>query len=253
MEMSVLLVQLVHDDFGVIAKDAFISTGIDVTGLQTMKGIKTFYCVVMLDPTGEKALTLVPTKAMYPSIEKINVHEIQSADYIHTTGGNPELLTFICKNKSPHTKLSIDIETTMLGKILEKNKYMQSIEYLFINEQTLNALYPNIDYEIGIKDLSAKGPPFIIVTLGSKGSIAYEKSREEFIKQRAFNVPVIDTTGAGDCFNAIFIASMAHGFSLKESMLYASAGAALSIQSYGARSSQPNLSMVLDFIRQRKK
>ncbi len=106
--------------------------------------------------------------------------------------------------------------------------------------------------KLEIKDLSEKGPPLVIVTLGSKGSIAYDKSSEKFTKQPAFDVPVVDTTGAGDCFNAIFIASMAHGFSLEESMLYSSAGAALSIQSYGARSAQPNLSMVLDFIKQRK-
>ncbi len=93
------------DSFGVLAKEACISTGIDISGLQTMKGIKTFYCVVMLDPTGEKALTLVPTQAMFPKIEDINPSIIQSADYIHTTGGNPELLTYICTNKSPQTKL----------------------------------------------------------------------------------------------------------------------------------------------------
>lgn len=63
----------------------------------------------------------------------------------------------------------------------------------------------------------------------------------EVVEQGCFAVAaVVDTTGAGDCFTAAFCAATLRGLPPAEAMRYASAAAALCIQSVGAMSSMPS-------------
>lgn len=56
---------------------------------------------------------------------------------------------------------------------------------------------------------------------------------------------VVDTTGAGDCFTAAFgVARFVRGVDAKEALQFASAAAALCIQSVGAMSSMPSAAQV---------
>lgn len=50
---------------------------------------------------------------------------------------------------------------------------------------------------------------------------------------------MVDTTGAGDCFNAVFLSGLVKGLDLVEAANYANAAAALSIQHVGARAGLP--------------
>ncbi|MBV9264683.1 MAG: hypothetical protein JO061_00800 [Acidobacteriaceae bacterium] len=50
----------------------------------------------------------------------------------------------------------------------------------------------------------------------------------------AYDVSVKDTTGAGDCFAAGFLASWLDGASLREASQFANAVGALSVQAIGA-------------------
>jgi len=51
----------------------------------------------------------------------------------------------------------------------------------------------------------------------------------------AFEVPVVDTTGAGDIFHAGFIYGMLRGWSLDKQLDFACAAAALNCMAVGAR------------------
>ena len=50
----------------------------------------------------------------------------------------------------------------------------------------------------------------------------------------AFDVPVVDTTGAGDCFAGAFLAALLRGCSYAEASKFANATGALVIQQLGA-------------------
>ncbi len=66
----------------------------------------------------------------------------------------------------------------------------------------------------------------VVVKNGSKGALALEN--DEIIEMPAIPINAVDTTGAGDCFNAGYIASWLRGSSLRECLRWANIVAGLS-------------------------
>ena len=68
----------------------------------------------------------------------------------------------------------------------------------------------------------------IVLTDGTNGSVAYNGSNE--IRQPAYEVEVRDTTGAGDAFISGYLAGIAHGLDISQSLEVATKWAASSVQ-----------------------
>lgn len=68
----------------------------------------------------------------------------------------------------------------------------------------------------------------IVLTDGTNGSVAYNGNNE--IRQPAYEVDVKDTTGAGDAFISGYLAGIAHGLDISQSLEVASKWAASSVQ-----------------------
>lgn len=84
-----------------------------------------------------------------------------------------------------------------------------------------------------LKSLSEKKNKLFIVTLGENGSIAFQKGK--LYEQEATPVTkVIDTTGAGDAYAAVFLKEFLYTNNVKQSMESASKYAASVIQKVGA-------------------
>ncbi|MCL1909628.1 MAG: carbohydrate kinase family protein, partial [Kiritimatiellaeota bacterium] len=95
--------------------------------------------------------------------------------------------------------------------------------------------------------LRGKGVKTAIVKLGEKGVYADGGGTERF-HLPAFNVPVVDTTGAGDSFTAGFLAKHTQGASLRECARYASAVAAHCVGAVGATAGIPDAETVEEFL-----
>jgi sugar/nucleoside kinase (ribokinase family) len=80
------------------------------------------------------------------------------------------------------------------------------------------------------------------VTLGPRGAVLLDGDR--FHHQPAFDVHVVDTTGAGDVFRAGFIYAMLRGDSPEGMLRFACATAAVSCTRRGAIASVPTLEEV---------
>ena len=93
--------------------------------------------------------------------------------------------------------------------------------------------------EKALEALSRLGPGEIVITLGSKGSVG--KKRGELVKQKAFPVEVVDTTGAGDVYHGAYIYGLLKGWDMKTCMRFASATSALKCRAMGAREGIPTL------------
>lgn len=80
--------------------------------------------------------------------------------------------------------------------------------------------------------------PVVIVTLGSAGSVLYQRGLDD-VSIPATKVVAVDATGAGDTFCGAFAARLAEGASLEDSLRFAGAAASLSVLTPGAVPSIP--------------
>ncbi len=87
------------------------------------------------------------------------------------------------------------------------------------------------------------------VTLGEEGCV-YATSEGTF-RQPAFEVDVVDTTGAGDVFHGALSYAVSHGWPYAEIIEFCSAVAALKCTKLGGRAGIPSLPRTLDFLRAR--
>ena len=104
----------------------------------------------------------------------------------------------------------------------------------------------DIDYCLKHMSYMRKGK-LTIITLGSNGAIA--KHGEKTYKVDAYNVNVVDSTGAGDAFHgayALAITKPTH--SLEQTLLYCSAVGALACTKLGARISLPTENDVINLM-----
>ncbi|HUG61435.1 MAG TPA: ribokinase [Methylomirabilota bacterium] len=87
-------------------------------------------------------------------------------------------------------------------------------------------------------DLVRRGARNALITLGDKGALLFGADGDHMVP--AMKVPkVVDTTGAGDAFNAGFAVALAEGKSPVEAVRFGCAVAGLSVQKPGTAPSMP--------------
>lgn len=122
-----------------------------------------------------------------------------------------------------------------------------AIDYLIVNEHEACELGGSDDLATASQAL-AEMVPRVVVTIGSEGSRLYDEGTE-LARVEAFAVTPVDTTGAGDTFCGAFAAAIAEGQDFVSSARFATAAAALSVQSVGAVPSIPSRVAIDEMLR----
>lgn len=78
----------------------------------------------------------------------------------------------------------------------------------------------------------------VVLTLGKYGCIYYDG--KEYFSHGIYDVPVVDTTAAGDTFTGYFLACVSEGLSIDKALEMASKAASLSVSRAGASPSIPS-------------
>jgi len=94
----------------------------------------------------------------------------------------------------------------------------------------------------------SRGVKNVVVTLGSQGVFATDGSRSEIFKN--YEVPVVDSTGAGDAFSGGLVTALAEGKSLFEACAFGNAVANLSVTKLGTSVSMPSRKEIDLFIKE---
>ena len=133
--------------------------------------------------------------------------------------------------------LQLDERTRLVMEIIEKS------DYLFLNKQEAEKLLFGKDKDLpseksdinkllfGLKSLGAKN---IIITDSDNGSYVFDES-DNYYHLEILKVKVIEKTGAGDGYNAGFIAAILNGKSITGAMLWGTINSASVIQKIGAQ------------------
>ncbi len=111
---------------------------------------------------------------------------------------------------------------------------------VFTNREDLGILFPGLSVIDAAKRIIDRGSELVVVKMGPEGAIAVDKEHRVY-KSQAFSVPhVEDVVGAGDSFNAAFIASIYRGEPIENALLYANAAGALAVTVRGDVEAQPS-------------
>lgn len=93
------------------------------------------------------------------------------------------------------------------------------------------------------------GPSDAVITLGADGALA--AGSWGWVRVPAFEITPVDTTAAGDGFNAGLVVALSRGDNLEQAVRYASACGALAATKMGAQPSLPTADAVTAFIAKR--
>ncbi|RNC68388.1 MAG: sugar kinase [Desulfuromonadales bacterium] len=93
------------------------------------------------------------------------------------------------------------------------------------------------------------GAPAVTVTIGERGSLTWGGGEPFHVP--AFPVEAVDTTGAGDVFHGGFIHGILQGWELRETVIFASALAAMKCRTPGAQRGIPRPDDVRAFLAER--
>jgi ribokinase len=96
----------------------------------------------------------------------------------------------------------------------------------------------------------AMGAETIVITLGKHGAFVGDGSEGEIIPAYS-GIKAVDTTAAGDSFNAALAVGLAEGKSLAESIKFANGAGAISVSRLGAQASLPTREELEQFLRER--
>ncbi|MCE3204015.1 fructoselysine 6-kinase [Paenibacillus sonchi] len=154
------------------------------------------------------------------------VHKEKLAGVMENFALTDDDIAFVLEHGMIHTNLS--------GNIIEWLPRFRASGVLVVFDFTnkVNSIpepiLPDVDYAFFSYDqddtwileymkwAQALGPRVVVVTLGEKGSIAYDG--QSFFREGILKVPVVNTVGAGDSFCAGFMYGVIQGRSIPDSL-----------------------------------
>jgi sugar/nucleoside kinase (ribokinase family) len=126
---------------------------------------------------------------------------------------------------------------------------VQMVDIFLPNDVELKAITSCASAEEGLLSLE-NGRTRTVVKLGRDGAMTRDNGAT--VRAPGFMVDAIDTTGAGDSFNAGFLHTFLSGARVAECLRYANACGALSTRALGGTAAQPTVSEVEALIRERQ-
>jgi sugar/nucleoside kinase (ribokinase family) len=123
---------------------------------------------------------------------------------------------------------------------------LEHLDVFFPNEVELSGLSRSQDVADGLRRLD-NGRTLIVAKLGPGGTMALERGKPVHVP--AFKVTPLDTTGAGDSFDAGFLHAWLRGTPLAECLRLGAACGALSTLGLGGTARQPTLAEAETLIR----
>ena len=192
-------------------------------------------CLVVLDRHHDRFLFVKGNANSTLTIDEVNLSGLRDISWIHLTSfiGEPpfEAQKALVNHLEASVKISIDPGEIYAKKGLDKiQPLIKRCHILFLTEREIRLL-TNLDLSAGARALMEIGPSIVVCKKGRQGSHIF--TGEEDFEVPAIEVEVVDNTGAGDVYNAGFLAGLFLGKSLEESAHFATKVAAKSVTGYG--------------------
>lgn len=220
--------------------------GVNIKGITVAENGRSGTVMGFIDIKGDRALYVDPGVNDHLDFREINLDYVD-AKFIH-------LSSFVAQqpfnaqkqliNNISTMKVCFDPGAIYSRKGLNANKPIIRRSYAMLpNEMEVNQLTGE-DYQEGAKTFLRLGAELIAVKLGKRGCYVTDGKENHLIE--AYNVDALDTTGAGDAFNAGFIYGLINGKDLFKCGRLGNFVAARCVSEIGARTGLPRLADLKD-------
>lgn len=225
----------------------FLVAKLDAAGADTSAVVRceaaTATTIALVDSAGRRAFLHRPgaSAVAFPEPLELSRDLIADATHLHVANpyGVPNLRRFAAgllrDGRGAGLTTSLDTAWDSRGEWMKVlAPCLDQLDILFANQQEACTLTSAAEYIEAGRHLRTKGVRTVVVKLGGDGCAVFT-DEAEFVEP-AFAVKAIDTTGAGDCFAAGFLAALHRGANWREAAHFANAVGALNVQSLGATS-----------------
>jgi sulfofructose kinase len=242
------LAEVGDDQAGQIIIDDFASYGVDTSLIRVRPGGRTCFTIILIPPSGEKAIVIVPTFQPEYSLPRLS-EALRQTRLIYLMPQNHE--QFLAMARLAHecgAEVMIDVEPTIGANRAMMREILAEVDIASFNQFGFSATTGEPPSPEAARRLLDTGPHTVVVTLGSRGALAV--TRDEAVVQAGFAVQAVDTTGAGDTFNAAFVSATVSGLPLADRLRFANGAGALSVTGMGPRGRLPTADEVQLFVGQ---
>ena len=192
-------------------------------------------CIAVIDREKDRSILLFPNANNTASARKKALEAGASAKFVHFSsfaGDKPfSAQVRMAEEVSARAKLSLDPGQLYAEKGLAAILPIVSRCFVLFVTETEVEMLTQKDYCEGSRTLLETGPSIVACKRSRKGSFVL--SRGEELEIPAESVEVVDNTGAGDVYDAAFLAGLLMERSLRECALFATKMAAKSITGPG--------------------
>jgi len=234
------------DESGRLITKAFEEDGLDISGIEVVKGEQSSLTWIPVDAQGERCIYMFPNVNGKLSPEQVRTRfapQIRKAKHFHTEASQLPLPPVregmdIAREAGVRVIFDLDVAPSYfaqakLGTEKDLIASLQLVDVLKPCKAAAREITSETDYEKIAVKLLALGPKVVAVTMGAEGSLIASAGSVAHVP--AFKVNVVDSTGAGDAFMGGLSYGLLQGWDHRRVGLFANACAALCCTKVGAR------------------
>jgi len=238
------------DRLGQIKRQTLEEHHLELSHLQIYPGPENQVVLVTVhETTGERIFSGIGKSAPPLSPASLDHVYITQADYLHLDGYHAEAaLEAADWMHAAGKQVMLDGSSTRSRVPTSMQALVHACDILICGSGFGASLTGKSDpSEIG-SGIIKMGPQVVVQTEGRQGS--YTTTSNGTFHIPAFEVEVVDTTGAGDVFHGAFLCGLVNGWELPIIIQFASAVSALKCMSLGGRQGIPTFEQTRLFLRQ---
>lgn len=242
------------DDLGGFFVEGLRSEGVDVSRICVKEGVRTASCICMVDEKGDHAYIGFPGATEYLMPERIEPEHIRASRLLYVSGyalASLPLRDAVLKSVEIARGAGIPIlfdPSPIITRVDERvrEQVIGASKLISLNVRELELMTAISDVEEASGTLRDDGVGMVVLKLGGEGCAVSSASGFERIP--GFDVRAVDTTGAGDAFNAALVYGYLVGWPLEKAARFANIVGAVKVTKMGAGVNVPTKAEINRFL-----
>lgn len=230
------------DTDGAFLLRAYASAGVATGHVRMVPGAASPTALILIEADGEKALVYAPMPGWTLEPASLAAALAESRLLYAMPYDLAEFEQVQRLARAAGVPVAIDIEAAMAPTRAHLETLLALSDIVFMNDATWRAVMGAEPTTRAMTALLDCGPRMLVVSRGAHGAML--ATRAGTWTQAAFPATVVDSTGAGDCFNGALLAALLEGQAPEAALRFACAAGSIAVTAIGARAALPTRAQV---------